>query len=65
MDFFAHGLWTNAVFYKNYPRDRKNRWTAILFGVLPDAVSFTPAMIYLVFHRMDFYSLAVELGKRP
>ncbi len=35
MDIFAHGLWSYAVFHK-----KKYAWLAILFGVLPDILSF-------------------------
>ena len=35
MDIFAHGLWTFAVFHK-----KKYVWLAVLFGVLPDLLSF-------------------------
>lgn len=53
MDVFAHTLWTNAVFYKKYPQDRKNRYWAVFFGVAPDLAGFTPAFLYILFsgHR--------------
>ncbi len=35
MDIFAHGLWSYAVFHK-----KKYAWLAVLFGVLPDILSF-------------------------
>lgn len=35
MDIFAHGLWTYAVFHK-----KKYVWLAVLFGLLPDLLSF-------------------------
>ncbi len=35
MDFFAHGLWTYAIFHR-----KKYRWWAVLFGLLPDVLSF-------------------------
>src|SRR3989338_7299192 len=35
MDTLAHGLWSFAVFHK-----RKYAWLAVLFGVLPDIMSF-------------------------
>ncbi|MBI1935835.1 hypothetical protein HYS31_05330 [Candidatus Woesearchaeota archaeon] len=35
MDFFAHGLWTYAIFHK-----KEYKWWAALFGLLPDALSF-------------------------
>ena len=63
MDVLAHGLWTNAVFYQKYARERTQRFLAVLFGILPDLVSFTPSTIYLLFHRQDFYSITTELGR--
>jgi len=35
MDIFAHGLWSFAVFHK-----KKYVWLAVLFGLLPDILSF-------------------------
>lgn len=35
MDIFAHGLWTYAIFHK-----KKYAWLAVLFGLLPDFLSF-------------------------
>lgn len=35
MDIFAHGLWSFAIFHK-----RSDVWWAVLFGVLPDLLSF-------------------------
>lgn len=49
MDIFAHTLWTNAVFYNKYPRDRKRRYWAAFFGVAPDLIVFTPAFLYSIF----------------
>jgi hypothetical protein len=54
MDVLAHVLWTNAAFYKKYKKQKTQRYLAVLFGVLPDIVSFTPATIYLLFHRVAF-----------
>ena len=54
MDILAHGLWTNAVFYLKYKRDKKQRLLAVLFGVLPDIVSFTPLVIYIIFTGVRF-----------
>jgi|SRR3989338_4098879 len=64
MDILAHGLWTNAVFYKKFASEKAQRYVAVLFGILPDLVSFTPSTIYLFFHRQDFYSITAELGKQ-
>lgn len=57
MDIFAHGLWANAIFYKKYQTDWKNRWWAIAFGVLPDLVSFSPLFIYAFLARSQFWDL--------
>ena len=35
MDIFAHGFWTYAIYSK-----RKYVWHSVLFGVLPDLLSF-------------------------
>jgi hypothetical protein len=35
MDIFAHGFWSYFLFYKD-----RNKFLAILFGVLPDLLSF-------------------------
>ena len=40
MDTLAHGLWTYAIFYKT-----KSPKLAVLFGVLPDLISFLPFII--------------------
>lgn len=57
MDIFAHGLWTNAVFYKKYRTDWKSRFWAVAFGVLPDLVSFSPLFIYAYLTRSEFWDL--------
>lgn len=54
MDIFAHGLWTNIVFYKKYATEKTQRLIAVLFGVLPDLISFTPATLYVLLTRQDF-----------
>ncbi len=46
MDIFAHAAWTNIVFYKKYRQERLKRFLAIVFGLLPDFVSFSPVFIY-------------------
>src|SRR3989338_9551381 len=35
MDIFAHGLWSFGIFHK-----KKYVWWVVLFGVLPDILSF-------------------------
>lgn len=52
MDIFAHGLWTNIV-YRSIPQTRlrkKQIWLGILFGILPDLISFTPIFVVLIFY---------------
>ncbi len=58
MDIFAHMAWTNVVFYKKYKNEIKNRFIAILFGVLPDLASFAPIFIYGFVSRQGFLELA-------
>ena len=49
MDIFAHAFWTYALFHK-----KKYKWTATLFGVLPDILSFGFYFLYLVFTGFTF-----------
>jgi hypothetical protein len=54
MDIFAHGLWTN-VLYRGIPQTRSSRktiWWGILFGVLPDLISFTPVFLVFFFDQI-------------
>jgi len=37
MDFFAHGFWSYIFFFAS-----PQRWLAVLFGVMPDLLSFFP-----------------------
>jgi membrane-bound metal-dependent hydrolase YbcI (DUF457 family) len=48
MDVLAHTLWTNAVFHIKYHQNRKMRYLAAFFGVVPDLIGFAPMFIYLV-----------------
>ncbi|MBX4204997.1 MAG: hypothetical protein KW788_02280, partial [Candidatus Doudnabacteria bacterium] len=51
MDILAHGLWTN-IMYKSLPATRNDRKTVlwgILFGILPDLISFTPIFVVYFF----------------
>jgi hypothetical protein len=57
MDIFAHVAWTNIVFYKKLKAERINRFIAMLFGVLPDFVSFAPVFVYQFFARKNFMEL--------
>jgi len=50
MDIFAHALWTNVVYYKNYKNNLKDRLWAVFFGIMPDLISFVPATLYAFFH---------------
>ena len=43
MDTLAHALWTNIAFIKT---KAKTRWLGVLFGVLPDIISFGPIFLY-------------------
>ena len=45
MDTMAHGLWSFAVFHK-----KKYVWLAVLFGVLPDLLSFGIIFIMNIFN---------------
>jgi hypothetical protein len=51
MDVLAHGLWTN-IMYKVIPQTRSNKkitlW-GIVFGILPDFLSFGPVIAYTIF----------------
>lgn len=48
MDVIAHTLWTNAIFYVKYARQRRMRYWAAFFGVAPDLIGFAPLFIYLL-----------------
>ncbi len=54
MDVFAHVLWTNALYRSKYSKQRKKRYIAAFFGVLPDLIAFSPAFIYFVFSGIIF-----------
>jgi len=46
MDILAHGLWSYAVFlWTGHP------WLAILFGILPDLITFGPLFVVNMFTR--------------
>ncbi len=57
MDILAHTLWTNVVFYKKLKLERISRLVAVLFGILPDLVSFAPIFIYRFFSGVEFFEL--------
>lgn len=51
MDILAHGLWTNLM-YRSLPQTRRNKsqvWWGIVFGILPDLISFTPIFVVYFF----------------
>ncbi len=48
MDVFAHTLWTNALFHFKYNNQRRLRYLAAFFGVVPDLIGFAPLFIYLI-----------------
>lgn len=54
MDVLAHGFWTNVVFYKTSQNNKKQRYLTVLFGILPDVVSFTPATLYVLLAGKNF-----------
>lgn len=54
MDIFAHAFWTNAVFYSKYKNRKRARLWAVAFGVLPDIISFAPAVLFLLFNWQRF-----------
>lgn len=57
MDIFAHAAWTNLVFYKKLRERKRDLWIAVLFGVLPDLLSFTPVFIYSWIYSKGFMEL--------
>lgn len=62
MDVFAHGLWTNAL-YRVLPPTRNNKktiWWGVVFGLLPDLVSFTPVFAY--YFAQIFLGRSVAFG---
>lgn len=59
MDVVAHTLWTNVVFYAKYAQDRRRRYLAAFFGVLPDIVAFAPAFVVMLWQRV-FDSVTVS-----
>ncbi len=43
MDIVAHALWINLVFLKN-----RKRGLAVLCGILPDIIAFSPVFVYVI-----------------
>lgn len=60
MDIFAHMAWTNIVFYKKLKQEKLKRFIAVLFGVVPDFVSFAPVFIYQFISQTNFMELVGE-----
>ncbi len=54
MDVFAHTFWTNALFHLKYHKQRRLRYLAAFFGVVPDLVGFTPLFVYMIFSGRFF-----------
>ena len=54
MDVLAHTLWTNALFHIKYAKERRLRYIAAAFGVIPDLVGFVPLTIYIFWNRLSF-----------
>ena len=54
MDVLAHTLWANAVFHLKYAKERKQRYMAAIFGVLPDLVGFVPVTLYVFLNQLVF-----------
>lgn len=57
MDILAHGLWSNILVYKKFPKQPKLRFVAVLFGILPDLIPFAPLFIYMIFKRLQFWDV--------
>ena len=55
MDVFAHTLWTNVLFHFKYHRQRRLRYLAAFFGVVPDLIGFVPVFTYLIFSGKIFH----------
>ena len=54
MDVFSHGLWAGAVAKvanKEKPKLLNVSWT-VVFGVLPDVLSFAPVFIFLFYNLL-------------
>jgi membrane-bound metal-dependent hydrolase YbcI (DUF457 family) len=54
MDVLAHTLWTNALFHLKYHQERKQRYIAAAFGVVPDLIGFVPVTVYALWNRLVF-----------
>lgn len=59
MDFFAHGFWSYIFFHKS-----KQPWIAVLFGLLPDTISWGVYLVYRLF-TTGFQFGAPDLGAIP
>ncbi len=52
MDVLAHTLWANALFHLKYAKERRQRYIAAAFGVVPDLIGFVPLTIYVLYNRL-------------
>jgi membrane-bound metal-dependent hydrolase YbcI (DUF457 family) len=57
MDIFAHALWTNIVYFKKYKAEVRNRFIAVVFGVVPDLMSFVPFFVYTFLGGKEFWQV--------
>lgn len=57
MDVLSHGLWGNIFVYKKLKNEPKQRWLAVVFGMLPDIIPFAPSFIYTILSRQEFMSI--------
>lgn len=50
MDVFAHGLWAYLVarFANRHLKKKLKVWLFVVFGVMPDILSFAPLFIFLI-----------------
>ncbi|HLC65196.1 MAG TPA: hypothetical protein VJI46_03675 [Candidatus Nanoarchaeia archaeon] len=55
MDFIAHGFWSYIIFHKT-----KKPLYAVLFGLLPDIISWGPYMVYRLFTDFSFGKPVLE-----
>lgn len=66
MDIFNHGLWGAVITYGKYPTDKKKIWAGVAFGMLPDALVFAPAFVWMALNRTVFDpSLYADLSRTP
>lgn len=59
MDIFSHGLWGGIAFGR---KNRRDFWVSVLFGILPDILSFGPFFVMAV---LGFAGGAFHFGEPP